>query len=148
VGSFEPTGQWTSLQQLPLSGVPYTLYGLRIRGGRLTATIYPGELWHDWCALQKSYPYVGAAYSCAAAYDPSIDTSGPEPPPNPSAFCTGWGSGVRGCECDQSSCHANLTAYPYTLDLQMNDSSYEGEITPPWDNNGGIWLPGVRLVRQ
>jgi hypothetical protein len=152
LGSFDPLW-YEALIEAPFNGFPYTLLDLDIRDGRLTASIGPGELWHDWCALQpKSQPpstYDG--YVCGAVFKPQIDTSQATDPPDMRVLCDGdnghGGTYAKICNCDLVSCRANLDAYRWRLDLELKDGAYEGEFAAASGDIGGVWAPGVRLRR-
>jgi hypothetical protein len=151
MGSFDPLW-YEELIEEPFNGFPYTLVDLELKDGRLTASIGPGELWHDWCALQpKSDSPTYDGYVCGGVFKPQIDASQATDPPDMRVLCDGkdgrGGTYAKICNCDLVSCRANLDAYPWRLDLELKDGAYEGEFAATFGDVGGVWAPGVRLRR-
>jgi hypothetical protein len=113
----------------------------------VTAQFAPGELWGTWCALQpKSYPVVsgfGASSDTCAPGDAPVTTQFPSATPVKGDLCLT----ASVCLCADDACRPNLDRFRWSLDIQLRDGLYEGEVYSDANVGGGAWLPGIRLRR-
>lgn len=136
-----------------VSNVRYTIFDGTFNGDSLEGWISPMELWSEWCPLQSPQPTgIGGAveYRCADPFDASgnelhdiLCTQStdwgrcPIDDANEACACIDeQGTGVflrctpAVCECDETSCEANLRQAAKSVSIRYSDDELVGEMTP------------------
>ena len=121
----------------PVAGHEYPAHDVHLDDSRLTLTVYPGDFYGGWCALQQSYPasdtarrHFGSDHLCRPSdwIETLEDVNAVHPDDTamtPEALCLGDFN--RACECNADHCWARRVT-PITLDLLRLDDAMEGRV--------------------